>query len=106
MLKDDSMHFDPLLKTAHDNGAEIMIQLKDFCGDPYKGKILELSEDAFTLFHSGSGGGVLWSFSKADVAFCGLIVELPAIATAEASVSRSSQSFIDVIDHSRSEGGD
>jgi hypothetical protein len=100
------MHFDPLLKTAHDNGAEIMVQLKDFCGDPYKGKVLELFDDTFTLFHSGISGGVLWSFSKADVAFCGLIVELPSIATAEAFVLKPRHAFIDAIDHDRAEGGE
>lgn len=105
-LKDNTMHFDLLLKTAHENGAEIMVQLKNYCGDPYKGKVLELFEETFTLFHSGVSGGVLWSFSKADVAFCGLIVALPAIAAVEASVSKSSRSVIDVIDHDRAEGGE
>ena len=100
------MHFDPLLKTAHDNGAEIMIQLKEFCCDPYKGKILELHNDSFTLFHSGPGGGVLWSFSKTDVAFCGLVVELPENALAETPSLKPSRSSIDVIDNSRAEGGE
>ncbi|WP_303673444.1 hypothetical protein [Vampirovibrio chlorellavorus] len=71
------MHFDPLLKTAHDSGAEVMIQLRELCCDPYKGKITTLNADDFTLFHSGTDGGVLWSFLKKDVAFCGLLVERP-----------------------------
>lgn len=71
------MHFDPLLKTAHDTGAEVMIQLRELCCDPFKGKITALNPDDFTLFHSGTDGGVLWSFLKKDVAFCGLLVERP-----------------------------
>jgi hypothetical protein len=71
------MHFDPLLKTAHDTGAEVMIQLRKNCCDPFKGKITSLNPHDFTLFHSGTDGGVLWSFLKKDVAYCGLLVERP-----------------------------
>lgn len=38
---------------------------------------MDLSSESFTLFHSGAGGGVLWSFLKEDVAFCGLVLERP-----------------------------
>ncbi|WP_373531919.1 hypothetical protein [Vampirovibrio sp.] len=100
------MHFDPLLKTAYDNGAEIMIQLKDFCGNPYQGKVLALNEDAFTLFHSGLGGGVLWSFAKADVAFCGLIVELPALVTTPVSMAKPGRSSIDLMEGYRGDGAE
>ncbi|MEM0952475.1 MAG: hypothetical protein AAGI66_10105 [Cyanobacteria bacterium P01_H01_bin.74] len=69
--------FDKILKTAHETGAEVMVQLKDFCYDQYKGRILEVSPDYFSLFHSGPGGGVHWAFKREDIAFIGLIVELP-----------------------------
>lgn len=73
--------FNHILKTAHESGGEILVQLKEYCCDPYKGRVLDLSDDMFSLFHSGPGGGVLWAFRREDIAFCGLVVELPTPLT-------------------------
>lgn len=104
------MHFDPLLKTAHDTGAEIMIQLRKNCCDPYKGKITSLNAHDFTLFHSGTDGGVLWSFLKKDVAFCGLLVERPEDPfkhpLVESGQSATNATTHPVVDNTRREAAD
>jgi len=89
--------FNKILQTAHETGAEILLQLKDFCCEQYKGRVLELDEEYFSLFHSGPGGGVHWVFKRADIAFVGLIVELPELQDANNSqtnvVEHSSESL-------------
>ncbi|WP_373533410.1 hypothetical protein [Vampirovibrio sp.] len=79
--------FEPTLKSAYESGAEVIVQLKHYCCEQYKGRILELSDNTFNLFHSGPDGGMLWTFQLKDIAFCGLVVELPNLAE-EASRTR------------------
>ncbi len=67
--------FERVLKTAFESGGDVLVQLQS---ERYKGRVLELSDEYFTLFHSGTGGGVLWVFRLADIAYCGLVVELPS----------------------------
>jgi hypothetical protein len=71
--------FDSQLQTALDTGAEILVQLRNTggCSEPYQGRILAITPETFNLYHSGSHGGVLWTFRKQDIACCGLIVEAP-----------------------------
>lgn len=69
--------FEKILKTAHDSGGEVLVQIKNHGCEQFKGRVQELNSDCFTLFHSGPEGGVLWAFKREDIAFCGLIVELP-----------------------------
>lgn len=69
--------FNKILDTAHQSGAEVLVHLKDFCCEPFKGRVLEMDQEYFSLFHSGPGGGVHWAFKLEDVAFCGLVLELP-----------------------------
>ncbi|MBY0449447.1 MAG: hypothetical protein K2X01_02320 [Cyanobacteria bacterium] len=66
-----------LLHQAFESGKELLVQLKTPGTDLYQGKILDLQEDSFTLFHSGRDGGVLWAFNRSDVDHCGLIIDLP-----------------------------
>lgn len=40
---------------------------------------MELDTDYFSLFHSGTSGGVYWVFQLADVAFIGLVVDPPPL---------------------------
>ncbi|MEB3245812.1 MAG: hypothetical protein VKJ06_07505 [Vampirovibrionales bacterium] len=70
--------FDKLLKNALDTGAEVIVETR-FCGDALRGRVLDFDGEGFTIFHSGTGGGVLWAFKLADVAYCGLIVERPEL---------------------------
>lgn len=79
--------FEHTLKAAHESGAEVIVQFKHHCCDQYKGRILELTKDTFNLFHSGPSGGMLWTFQMSDIAFCGLVLELPNLE-AEASQTR------------------
>lgn len=69
--------FGKILETAYESGAEVIVQLKEFCCDQYKGRVLDLNNEFFSIFHSGSGGGVHWAFKRDDIAFIGLVVELP-----------------------------
>ena len=78
--------FTKILETAHESGAEVLVQLKGFCYDQYKGRVLELDKEYFSLFHSGNGGGVHWAFKREDIAFVGLIIELPDL---EQNVSKA-----------------
>lgn len=80
--------FDHILKTAHESGGEVLVQLKSNCCEQYKGRILNLDSKHFTLFHSGPGGGVLWAFKRKDVAYCGLVVELPELSSLENSLEK------------------
>lgn len=66
-----------LLANAHHSGSEVLITLKTPPQDQFKGRIFELTDTALTLFHSGTGGGVLWAFELQDIAYGGLVVELP-----------------------------
>ncbi len=69
--------FDKILETAHNTGTEIIVQVKDVCCDRYRGRVLELTEDYFSLFNSGTNGGVHWAFKRESIAFIGLVVKLP-----------------------------
>lgn len=71
--------FDSQLQSALDTGAEILVQLRSTggCNEPYQGRILAITPETFNLYHSGPHGGVLWTFCKQDIAYCGLIVEAP-----------------------------
>lgn len=73
----DISPFSPVLQKAFDGGSEILVQMKHSCGDQYKGQILDIQAETFNLYHSGPEGGVLWTFCKADIAFCGLIIDPP-----------------------------
>jgi hypothetical protein len=68
--------FGKLLKTAMDAGTEVIVETK-YYGDGVKGRVLDFDGTHFTVFHNGSGGGMLWAFRLEDVACCGLVVELP-----------------------------
>lgn len=67
--------FERFLRTAFESGGDVLVQLQS---ERYQGRILEIGDGHFTLFHSGVGGGVLWMFRLADVAYCGLAVERPS----------------------------
>jgi hypothetical protein len=69
--------FDVMLKTAFENGNELIVQMKGCGPDPFKGKILDLNANFFTLFHSANDGGVLWAFKQEDIGCIGLLVETP-----------------------------
>lgn len=67
----------PLLESSRDSGCEVIVALRHPEVDSFQGRILSVNEADFTLFHSGVAGGVLWTFSLADVAYCGQLVALP-----------------------------
>lgn len=69
--------FHKLLKASQETGCELLLALRD-ASEYYRGRVLELEEGAFTLFHSGPGGGMLWAFQIADVSHCGLILDPPS----------------------------
>jgi|GEM_PF-2010170 len=69
--------FDSILETALDQGSEVIIRIKSHACDSYIGKIQSLDTEYFTLFHSGDEGGILWAFKRDDIAFMGLVVEVP-----------------------------
>jgi hypothetical protein len=75
--------FQSLLKSARDSGSEVIVSFRIPCSDSFQGKIMDVHDDHFTLFHSGHGGGVLWTFAIADIAHCGLILDLPPISELE-----------------------
>jgi hypothetical protein len=68
--------FDRLLQTALDTGGEVIVQTRYDC-DGVKGRVLDFDGKHFSVFHSGTGGGMLWVFRLIDVAYCGLVLELP-----------------------------
>ncbi len=70
--------FSQILQAAHDSGGEILVQIKGNPCEQYRGRIQDLTDQFFTLFHSGMAGGVLWAFKQEDIAFCGLVVNPPA----------------------------
>jgi hypothetical protein len=69
--------FDRLLKTALDTGAEVIVETKYECNG-VKGRVLDFDGQHFSIFHSGTDGGMLWVFRLVDVAYCGLVLELPS----------------------------
>jgi hypothetical protein len=69
--------FNRILETAFDQGSEVILKIKSHSCDSYIGKIQSLDIEFLTLFHSGEEGGILWAFKREDIAFCGLVVELP-----------------------------
>ncbi len=69
--------FDKILKTAQETGADVIMLLKNLYYDQYKGKIIDVDQEYFSLFHSGPGGGVHWVFKRNDIASIGLVVSLP-----------------------------
>jgi hypothetical protein len=64
-----------LLETALNTGQDVVVQLKQAQGETYRGRIQSLDTEGFTLFHSGSRGGVLWAFTTDDVATVGLLID-------------------------------
>lgn len=68
--------FDKILKTALDSGGEVFVETKYYC-DGVKGRVLDFDGAQFTIFHNGPGGGMLWAFRVEDIAYCGLVIELP-----------------------------
>lgn len=66
-----------IIRQAHASGATVIIRLRQDFDDSYQGQIISVSDEAFTLFHSGREGGVLWCFQWADVLSCGLLVNQP-----------------------------
>lgn len=81
--------FDKILETAHDTGAEVMVQLNCSGYEQYVGRVLELEQEYFSLFHSGYGGGVHWAFKRSDISFIGLIVDPPDINNTRCKLSDS-----------------
>lgn len=74
--------FERILKQAYETGGEVIVDLK-YCGDLFQGRVYDLESDAFTLYHSGPQGGVLWAFKLEDVAYCGLRVAPPVLEPAD-----------------------
>jgi hypothetical protein len=68
--------FTKMLQTALDSGKDIIVETKYYC-DGVKGKVLDFDGEYFTLFHNGTGGGMLWAFRVEDVAYCGLLIDVP-----------------------------
>lgn len=83
-----------ILKSAKESGAGVIVVLKSCQGDTHQGQILDLNARTFTLFHSGTDGGILWCFELSDIACCGLVVDLP-----EAFQVSSSQSLLHPVNH-------
>lgn len=77
--------FQSLLRSARDSGNEVIVSFRIPCSDSFQGKIMDVHDEHFTLFHSGHGGGVLWTFAIADIAHCGLILDLPQISDENSS---------------------
>lgn len=73
------MMFKQQLQTAHISGGELIVTIRTQPSSRYQGKIMEVRDGFFTLFHSGSGGGVLWTFRINDIASCGLLIEVPEL---------------------------
>jgi hypothetical protein len=72
--------FDKILKAAMESSGEVIVETKYAC-DGVKGRILDFDGSYFTVFHNGPGGGMLWAFKLEDIAYCGLVVELPTSLT-------------------------
>ena len=70
-----------LLETAYQTGEDVVVQLKQANGETYRGRVQDLDDEGFTLFHSGRQGGILWAFARADVATVGLLVGVPQVLT-------------------------
>lgn len=68
--------FETLLKSALETGGEIFVYLKGF-NNPFRGRVMDLDNDHFTLFQNGRHGTVLWAFRLPDVTSCGLLVGPP-----------------------------
>jgi hypothetical protein len=69
--------FDRILRTAMESGGEVIVETKYAC-DGLKGKVLDFDGTHFTLFHNGTGGGMLWVVRVEDIACCGLVVDVPS----------------------------
>jgi hypothetical protein len=68
--------FYTFLEKASESGYDVLVEMKESC-QRYRGRIMEVSKEAFTLFHSGSEGGVLWLLSLSEVSSCGLLLPGP-----------------------------
>ena len=81
------------MKSAWESGAEVIINLRYEC-DTYIGRIQDVDKEHFTLFQSGTKGGVLWVFLLENVVSCGLRVKPPhdeSIVTVTGAPSEASE---------------
>ncbi len=79
--KAEFLMFNRMLQAAYDSGQEVIIQLKFNACERRRGKVLDLDNECFTLFHNGSDGGIHWIFRQEDLLCCGLIVDLPDVTS-------------------------
>lgn len=83
-----------LLQTTMDSGNEMIVSLKNVACDTFQGRILDVSDDCFSMFHSGPEGGILWLFKIEDIHHCGLVVDLPtALSSLKGSKGQSTRHY-------------
>lgn len=66
------------LRDTQSSGAQVVLQLRPEPCDRFRGQIMEVSHTHVVLFHVGPDGGIEWTFSLEDIAYCGVIFDLPS----------------------------
>ena len=79
--------FEQMIRAAYEAGEDIKVRMRRIPGSAFVGRVLEVGEDDFLLFHHGRTMGNLWAFRFEDIAACALLtkvagdVPLPGLLT-------------------------
>ena len=76
--------FHATVASAFDAGATVAVHLRGVPDRRFQGCVQDVTDDAFVLYHAGSGEGWRWAFQFADVVAVGLLTPLPADLTSAA----------------------
>lgn len=85
--------FEKILREAFDSGKEIIICTR-YMGDFIQGRIQDIDDEKFSIFHSCPRCAKLWYFPLADVVTVGLPVDPPQELSLENASSLNSDDEI------------
>ena len=64
--------FKKYLKDAYDSGCEVIVQLDYCCNARFVGRIMDLDEEHFQLFHMSELNSMSWIFKVKDIRYMGV----------------------------------
>ncbi|MBO9538990.1 hypothetical protein J7643_00175 [bacterium] len=70
--------FERMIREAFHSGCEAKVYIRGVPDTYFHGRVQDVEDGYFSLFHSGASRGMLWAFRFEDVAACALETRLPA----------------------------
>lgn len=70
--------FERMIREAFHSGSEVKVYIRGVPDTYFHGRVQDVDDAYFSLFHSGASHGVLWAFRLEDVAVCAMETRPPS----------------------------